>query len=230
MPTFITNHFTSLFQVFEETRKESPKLVFKDQNLESARNLLRQSLHQRLQSMDRVDGRRSIRGRSLHRQHMQESNTNEQNFDRESLQYRSNRTTLSKPTRPAPPPPLPKRIKNNTISTFTNLRNANSARSQNFDLNSSLNGPKVSYESTTLIRIKNDESQKKPKIPPKPVYLKKSAVNDVSLGEIKASLDRSPKPSLSNSSNITVSNTNTENNNMTPQIESNDIKYAYILH
>ena len=229
MPTFIANHFTPLFQVFEETRKESPKLVFKDQNLESARNLLRQSLHQRLQSMDRVDGRRSIRGRSLHRQHMQESGTNEQNFDRESLQYRSNRTTLSKPTRPAPPPPLPKRIKNNTISTFTNLRNANSARSQNFDLNSSLNGPKVSYESTTLIKIKNDENQKKPKIPPKPVYLKKSAVNDVISSEIKASLDRSPKSSLSNSSNITVSNTNTENNNMTPQIESNDIKYAYIL-
>ena len=116
MPTFITIHFISLLQVFEETRKESPKLVFKDQNLESARNLLRQSLHQRLQSMDRDDGRRSIRGRSLHRQHMQESSANEHNFDRESLQYRSNRTTLTKPTRPAPAPPLPKRIKTNTIS------------------------------------------------------------------------------------------------------------------
>merc|ERR1712038_1016273 len=61
--------FLLLSLVLEETRKETPKLVFKDQNLESARNLLRQSLRRRLQTMDRNDGRRSMRGRSLHRQH-----------------------------------------------------------------------------------------------------------------------------------------------------------------
>ena len=48
--------FLLLSLVLEESRKETPRLVFKDQNLESARNLLRQSLRRRLHSMDRADG------------------------------------------------------------------------------------------------------------------------------------------------------------------------------
>ena len=68
--------------------------MFKDQNLDSARNLLRQSLHQRLQSMDRVDGRRSMRGRSLHRQRDLEAKVIEANqfgdiFLRRSLQFKA---------------------------------------------------------------------------------------------------------------------------------------------
>ena len=171
--------------------------------------------------MDRAD-RRSMRGRSLHRQHVLEASVNDQNFDRESLQYHSSRSTITKPTRPAPPPPLPKRSKNNTISTFTNLRNANSPRSQNFDLNSSLNGPKVSYESTTLIEIKDDKNKKKPKLPPKPAYLQRSTASDGVTSD--SSLKRSPKSSFDYDAKIFDSNTNTNSTILPQQNESNDLK------
>merc|ERR1712038_692855 len=211
--------FLLLALVFEETRKETPKLVFKDQNLDSARNLLRQSLHQRLQTMDRVDGRRSMRGRSLHRQNDLESRVIEANQFGDNFLRRSSRSTLSKPSRPAPPPPLPKRNKNNTISAFTNIRNAKaSTASQSFDLNSSLNGPNVNYESTTLIHIKNDNSHIKPVVPPKPAYLKKSQTDN---GE-SSSFDTASKDA-SSSIQIQPTISHDDDDNLEQKSESNEI-------
>ena len=203
--------------------------MFKDQNLESARNLLRQSLSQRLQSMDRVDARRSIRARSLHRQRMQGASGVERNHDYDHTH--SKRETLTKPSRPAPPPPLPQRNKNNTISTFTNLRVAKPSGSQNIDLNHSLNGPTVSYESTSLIHIKNEGAQNKPKLPPKPSHLNRvKPKNDVtdssqkySHTKAKFSNDNEQKD-MSSCIPMESFSSNANDITMVPQNESNDNK------
>ena len=166
-----------LFIVLEETRKETPKLVFKDQNLESARNLLRQSLRRRLQSMDRADGqRRSMKARSLQRQCMLEavsSNTKQGNA-------RSSKTlgqvTPIRPTRPAPLPPTNKndRAKNNN---FTDVQIVPGSSSTNIDLSHSLNGPNVHFESASLIQTQASKPSK-PTLPPKPKYLKVNQPGD----------------------------------------------------
>ena len=157
--------------MFEETRKESPKLVFRDQNLDTARNLLRQSLRRRLQSVDRADGRRSIKARSLQRQCMLEavSNRGKQGGQRNAKSI--NPSSLLKPTRPAPPPPTRNTANHDTISSFTNIQIVTTSASRNIDLNHSLNGPNVNFESTSLIRIKNTDQQMKPKVPAKPKHL-----------------------------------------------------------
>ena len=166
-----------LFIVLEETRKETPKLVFKDQNLESARNLLRQSLRRRLQSMDRADGqRRSMKARSLQRQCMLEavsSNTKQGNA-------RSSKTlgqiTPMRPTRPAPLPPTNKndRTKN---KNFTDVQIVPGSSSTNIDLSHSLNGPNVHFESASLIQTQANKPRK-PTLPPKPKYLKVNQPGD----------------------------------------------------
>ena len=157
--------------MFEETRKESPKLVFRDQNLDTARNLLRQSLRHRLQSMDRADGRRSIKARSLQRQCMLEAVSNRGKQGRERNTKSVNPSSLLTPTRPAPPPPTRNTANRDTISSFTNIQIATANASRNIDLNHSLNGPNVNFESTSLIRIKNLDQQIKPKVPAKPKHL-----------------------------------------------------------
>ena len=132
--------------MFEETRKESPKLVFRDQNLDTARNLLRQSLRRRLQSVDRADGRRFIKARSLQRQCMLEavSNRGKQGGQRNAKSI--NPSSLLKPTRPAPPPPTRNTANHDTISSFTNIQIVTASASRNIDLNHSLNGPNVNFE------------------------------------------------------------------------------------
>ena len=161
-----------------------------------------------------------MRGRSLHRRHELEARVIEANQFGDSFLRSSNRSTLSKPSRPAPPPPLPNRNKNNTISTFTNLRNAKtSTASQDFDLSSSLNGPNVNYESTTLIHIKNGNSHLKPVVPPKPAYLKRSKIDN----DKSPSLDKAAKDT-SSSIQIQPSIENDDDNNLEPKSESNEIK------
>ena len=55
---------------------------------------------------------------------------------------------------------------------FANIKNLPATSSKNIDLNHSLNGPNVNYESTSLIQIKKSDNQIKPKIPAKPSHLK----------------------------------------------------------
>ena len=158
--------------MFEETRKENPKLVFKDQNLESARNLLRQSLRRRLRSMDTAAGSRSTRARSLQRQCMLEAVSN-------SRIQRTSRTLNQgehlKPTRPAPPPPKSNKVTQEPVSNFTNIRLAAGNSSRTIDLNNSLNGPNVHFEATSLIHIQ--KTDQKPKLPPKPKFYNKSIIH-----------------------------------------------------
>ena len=158
--------------MFEETRRETPKLVFKDQNLDSARNLLRQSLRRRLQSMDRSDVRRSIKARSLQRQCMLEAANNRGNPENRRNAKSINPSLLRKPTRRAPPPPISNSTDPDAISSFANIKNLPATSSKNIDLNHSLNGPNVNYESTSLIQIKKLDNQIKPNIPAKPSHLK----------------------------------------------------------
>ena len=173
--------------VLEETRKETPRLVFKDQNLDSARNLLRQSLRRRLRSMDRADGRRSMKARSLQRQCMLEASTVS---SRQRNKQSTRAQTLAppvRPTRPAPAPPKKKHITSKTISSFAgidDLGSSVSTTSTTIDLNDSLRGPNVMFESTSLIKVQKTEHQLKPKLPPKPTYLqhvvKKHPSNSIS--------------------------------------------------
>ena len=181
--------------------------------------------------MDRVDARRSMRARSLHRQRTQEVNGSERNHDNDNSPYLSKRDTLTKPTRPAPPPPIPKKNKHNTISTFTNLRVAKPSGSQNIDLNHSLNGPTVSYESTSLIHIKNEGAQKKPGLPPKPPHLNRIIPKNVVVDSIqkhshtkaKSSIDQEHRD-MTSCIQMETFGSNANDINMTPQNCSSDIK------
>lgn len=170
--------------------------MFRDQNLDTARNLLRQSLRRRLQSMDRADGRRSIKARSLQRQCMLEAVSNREAPGRERNAKSVNPSSLTKPTRPAPPPPTRNTPKHDTISSFTNIQIVTASASRNIDLNHSLNGQNVNFESKSLIRIKNSEQQMKPKIPAKPKHLQ-NVQNENKRGTKQSTLLHSSKRSIS---------------------------------
>ena len=139
--------------------------------MDSARNLLRQSLRRRLRSMDGADGRRSIKARSLQRQCMLEAAAGGRKEVNEPNTKTPAHTSPIKPTRPAPPPPKKNEARGKTLPNFANLKDLHSTSSTAIDLNDSLRGPSVKFESASLIQVQKTDDQGKPKLPPKPKYL-----------------------------------------------------------
>ena len=127
--------------------------------------------------MDRTDGqRRSMKARSLQRQCMLEAvSTNMKQGNARSSKTLGQVTPI-RPTRPAPLPPTNKnsRLKNNN---FTDVQIVPGSSSTNIELNHSLNGPNVHFESASLIQTQVDQP-KKPTLPPKPKYLKVNQPGD----------------------------------------------------
>ena len=121
--------------VVDETRKEK-RLVFKDQNLEAARSILRQSLRRRLSVMDRHHRSQppNFRAATLNNGGCQgDYNVDGAEDETTSLSHSMRKTTsLKKPKRSTLPP--------------------------NLDLSSSLNGRRVLYEDTSFIQVKQDSS------------------------------------------------------------------------